>query len=475
MSSSSASAEQDPGRSRSTWVILAAAVAAGFVFRLYHVRDLPAWGDEYWGTIPFLRASTWREFLDAVRAMGSAQAPGFPALLYAWRRAFGDDLATLRLLSVVLGTATIPLVFAFGHRCFDRWAGLVAAWALAFSPMHHWYSQSVRPYVLTMLLATLSLYTLVRAVREGGWPFWTTCPFANTLMVWTHWMALFVVACEGVYLLSLLPKRPPEHRRVVFAWAAIQLLLLLPCALYLLRYPPENLGFAKPLPMDVIVSSLLGEAVPGFTSTFLGFKGAWLPPRVEPVGPLLGIVCLLSALFLAASLAWLLQRQFSRTRSDCTPVGGLLLLIVLLPTATLAILNHLTGTLFLLARYVLFAVPAKCAALGGWIATRRNAVVRSGLISLLLLSLLVQGAFLVREPTRTDWRRAAEHIREHASSDDLVAVDSILYAKILAYHMPDRERPLVAANNLQCLVDLCALHLAQHETEPVFGPVDRSV
>jgi hypothetical protein len=83
----------------------------------------------------------------------------------------GPD-ATLRLLSVVLGTATIPALAWTTSAFLPAGAVLATTAALAVSPFHLWYSQEVRPYVLLVLIAILLMGAYLRALasnRAGAW------------------------------------------------------------------------------------------------------------------------------------------------------------------------------------------------------------------------------------------------------------------------------------------------------------------
>ena len=94
--------------------------------------------------------------------------PGYYLLLHLWTRLFGPGVGSVRLLSVLIGTATVPLLYLAGKRLPDRrgpllylagkrllgrsGALLVAVALLALSPFHIYYSQEVRMYGLVTLL-----------------------------------------------------------------------------------------------------------------------------------------------------------------------------------------------------------------------------------------------------------------------------------------------------------------------------------
>lgn len=63
-----------------------------------------------------------------------------------------------RWLSVILGIATVLLVFVWAHRLMNRWAAFIAAILLATFPMHVQHSHFATVDVPLTLLTTLTLY-----------------------------------------------------------------------------------------------------------------------------------------------------------------------------------------------------------------------------------------------------------------------------------------------------------------------------
>ena len=79
--------------------------------------------------------------------------PLYYALLHGWTAILGTGPAALRLLSVVVGVLTIPLLYLVARRMFTRRVALLATFLLTISPLHVYYSQEVRMYGLVALLS----------------------------------------------------------------------------------------------------------------------------------------------------------------------------------------------------------------------------------------------------------------------------------------------------------------------------------
>jgi mannosyltransferase len=85
--------------------------------------------------------------------------PLYYTLLNLWMR-LGDSAATVRLLSAVLGTLTIPVIFLLGRRLAGPRVGLLAALVLAVSPFHVRFAQEARMYAMLALLAAAAMTCL---------------------------------------------------------------------------------------------------------------------------------------------------------------------------------------------------------------------------------------------------------------------------------------------------------------------------
>jgi mannosyltransferase len=153
-------------------------------------------------------------FSDLVHAIPRSEStpPLYYGLAWLWGKGFGTGEAGLRSLSAVVGTATVPIVWAAARELISARAALVAAALATVSPTLVWYSQEARAYVLLVLLGALSFWFFVRARRDGrprdvaGWG------VASALALLTHYFAVFLIAPEAIGLWLVVPR---ERRRAL--------------------------------------------------------------------------------------------------------------------------------------------------------------------------------------------------------------------------------------------------------------------
>ena len=93
--------------------------------------------------------------------------PLYYLLLHYWIAHFGDTPYYVRLLSVLFGVATIPIIYLIGKRMSGVMMGLAAAVLLALSPFNIYFAQETRMYTLLTFNAAVAIYALVRLLTDS--------------------------------------------------------------------------------------------------------------------------------------------------------------------------------------------------------------------------------------------------------------------------------------------------------------------
>jgi hypothetical protein len=152
--------------------------------------------------------------------------------------AFGESAWALRLPAAVLGTLSIPAIYAFGRRIAPPTESFLAAAFLAASYHHVWFSQNARGYtgllIGTVLASSLFLQLLAaNRIRPGlvlGYA------LISALTVWTHMTAVVTVLAHAfIWLVISLqqPRHPLQPGRI-----AILIALALSGLFSLILYAP---------------------------------------------------------------------------------------------------------------------------------------------------------------------------------------------------------------------------------------------
>ncbi len=93
--------------------------------------------------------------------------PLYYLLLHYWIALTGDTPYNLRLLSVLFGAGTIPMIYLIGKRLSGAVVGLAAAVFLALSPFNLYFAQETRMYTLLTFNAAVAIYALVRLLTDS--------------------------------------------------------------------------------------------------------------------------------------------------------------------------------------------------------------------------------------------------------------------------------------------------------------------
>jgi mannosyltransferase len=93
--------------------------------------------------------------------------PLYYLLLHYWIALNGDTPYYVRLLSVLFGAGTIPIIYLIGKRMSGVVMGLVAAVLLALSLFNIYFAQETRMYTLLTFNAAVAIYALVRLLTDA--------------------------------------------------------------------------------------------------------------------------------------------------------------------------------------------------------------------------------------------------------------------------------------------------------------------
>jgi 4-amino-4-deoxy-L-arabinose transferase-like glycosyltransferase len=346
--------------------------------------------------------------------------------LLAWASAqVGDPTLWVRGPSLVLGTATVPLVYALGRRTVGVRAALVGAAIAAFSPFAVFYSIEARAYATLGFLSALStLLLLIALERRRAWP-WVAFGAACVAVLYTHYAGVFVVAAQGLWALSA---HRAQWRRLGLVYAAVALAYAPWIPSYLVqRVDSAAVRIEALYPLD------LESALHALIELFAGWP--LVPLRELPGQPAVAVLC---AGLLVAALAAIAQR--ARTHRTARPRDAgfsspvALLIVLALATPVGALLYSLGPTSIYAPRNLIPSMPALFL-LAGALVTRPVTPWR-GILTLLVLGPVLFGAVqaLDSEVRRAPFRSAAELIDDQARPGDVVA-----YRPLLAV---DRPSPL---------------------------------
>lgn len=399
-------------------------VVVGTALRLFQLGKESLWIDEAL-SITFATERTLRYLVIELPQL-DPHPPLYYVLLYGWLRLpFVNQTETMvRLFSVLLGIATIPILYAIGRRVFDRWAGGVAALFFAVSPFQIWYAQEARMYTLFVFLTVASFFALLKVLDERSILWATAYVLAAVLLGYTHVFGAFVLAAQAIYLLWQGAFGTSSRVSLLEASALIGtvLLLLLPWEYLLI----ERVLF----PTREVAEQTTWIQAPGVYSlwqvfTLSAFGYAYVdvysslsaPPGVIVFIP----VAVFATVWLASLATGRTNRELLRKLRTSNPAVVLLLLWLLTPVVLPFIVSVTAMPIFAM-RYIIVAAPAIFLLLAGSVRFISYSTGRNLLVAVLIIGMLVPLPGYYANDQKSEWRDATQYLETNGDSDDLIFV-----------------------------------------------------
>lgn len=352
----------------------------------------------------------YRHSFGAVLTTVHTGAENSPPLFFllAWASAkLGDPTVWLRLPSLVLGTATVPVVYAIGRETIGRACGLIAAAVMALTPFAVYYGIEARPYATMTLFVALATLALLRAVRTGSAGWWVLYVLSSTAAAYSHYTSIFVLGVQALWSLWV---RRAQIRAALIANVSI-LVLYLPWLPHLRGKSLSVIGQLYPLGAHRVLTDLLRP--------FPGHPGA--PLRAIPTLAGLSVV---AAGALAGFIFLLFGRRETTADGSARGPGFRLLAALALATPIGLLLYSLLVTDLWLPRGLSASLPAVALMFGALLASLPRFV--AVCVAVALIATLGLGTLRSFDPAyaRGPYRTIAEYLDQTAQPNDPVVVVS---------------------------------------------------
>ena len=201
-------------RSYTHFIVIAVCLGFVFVTGVIQLKSNPLGSDD-WNSVKHLfnrhldPPFTVSETIDSVIRRSPDHGPLYFAMLNIWREFSGNDLFTLRLLSVFFGLLALASVYRLSLLICDKETALVAMFIAAFLSFFIYYTRVARMYSLMPLLSAWviwSYWRILSSPRSVRWWHWPLLTISAAAIVYVHYFGVFVLAAIGIYHLILAPK-----------------------------------------------------------------------------------------------------------------------------------------------------------------------------------------------------------------------------------------------------------------------------
>ena len=399
--------------SGSAWSIVAFTIVA-FLLRVFLIGTPPLWRDEAFSAVAARLPVV--AMLDGIR---HDSAPPLSFLLLKVVRVLSESEGSLRMVSVLAGTAMVPVAAALGRRMGGARAAVFAAATMALMPAYIVQARDLRMYALASALVLASCLSLWRALEHSSRSRLLVLSACVAMAVYTQYFAVLAIGAQLVVAAAVLRPPRPALVRAGLATAA-GMATLIP---WLIAAIPQFQHAGAPFWITAPDFNTI-------TDLFATFVGGYR--RYGPLGELLTnlrMVATAGAAVGALAAAVQVVRNPGARRALAYPAGGALLALAVL------LLVSLWRPLYD-ARYAAVVwvplVPVVGAGLG-WLSSRLRPT-GAVLAAASLLALGVCGVVLGPNTGNDDLRPAVAGLAGRVQPGDFVAVDGALHYFTVMYY-----------------------------------------
>jgi mannosyltransferase len=363
-------------------------LAAALRFGTLDIQSV--WLDES-STIVLVR----RSFTGMFSHLNNEETPPlYFVLVWMWTKVLGTGVLGFRSLSALLGTITIPVMYAVGRRISPR-VGLWAAALTCVNPAMYYFSQEARCYALLILLSTAAFLFWMRALQDGDRRSLILWTVMSALALLTHYYAFFIFVPEAALLLRRMGLR---RMLAPLAMESLTGLALLPLALW------QHSTYAN-VGESTSTASRAAETVKQFL--------------VGLYGPLELYSAAFTGIIAAVVIAHLWGRGGTRTRGLMREMGFVAAVALLLPLVLPLI--HVAGSSYEGRHLISAWIPcALLVAMGLGVGRDHRLTVSLGLALIATSLAVIAGINALPEYQRENWRGVASTLGSRRGSGVLV-------------------------------------------------------
>lgn len=185
----------------SRWLILSIILLVGLGLRLMFLGSKSFWFDEAYGlwVVQLGQDLYWKGELDRYAP------PLFYLILRFWSR-FALSEIWLRLLAVIPGVLSIPLVYLVSKEWLEEETSLFAAMLVAVSPLLVWYSQELRSYSLLSFLFLLMIWATSRFLKKPSFVWCSLVSITLILALYTHYVSIVMIFFQVLLVIAYKPR-----------------------------------------------------------------------------------------------------------------------------------------------------------------------------------------------------------------------------------------------------------------------------
>jgi len=207
-----------------------------------------------------------------------------------WQALFGQSEFALRMSSVMFSLLTICLLYLLAQFLFNTKTAQIAAFLLAISPFHIYYSQELRPYAIVCFFTLLCVYSLSQILNNNKNRWWFIYSISSIISIYFLYINLFCLIAFLLFLIYRIKK--VDIKKFIIAHSVI-LILLIPALLII--YHNLVFMFTHNIPVETNEFPVWSEGKVGIENLvfmFKNFSGGYYLDYFSLAGKSITFICL---------------------------------------------------------------------------------------------------------------------------------------------------------------------------------------
>lgn len=334
-------------------LLLVFIIGLGFLIRVYKLGIHDLWHDE---AVSYMLIKFF-SLNQKLYMLTSPHPPLYQVFLAAWMYLVGETEYALRLMSVIFGLISIALTYKLGNLYGGKKTGVAGAFLMAVSPMHIWYSQEARAYVMLSTLILASMCAFLELLIKNKSPHFKYFTIFSILSVYTHYFSLIVLLSGIIILIFKMPRSLLRGWFYSYAIIFISFLPILPIFLSQLKDRGTFFWIPVPTPYSIFTT---------FANITLGYN----------MDKFSGIIMVCLCLYLC--ILGLVRLKAERM------VTSIFWTLILLPIASVFFVSKLYAPVYI-DKYLLSIAPLYYILIAGGLITIKNIIVRRAIFSFMCI------------------------------------------------------------------------------------------
>lgn len=388
--------------------ILLILIFVSAILRLYKLDRQSPWGDELFTLINSSSDKSFSEIFEILKT--DVHPPLYYYIIHFFNIIFGDSSFIARFVSVIFGIAGLFSVYYLSKELFNKKVGLIAVALLSINYFHIYYSQEARMYSMLFFTTTLSFLYLVKFIKKPSLKTALLHGFFASLMVYTHFFALFTLFSQYLVLLYFIIKPFQVTQKKFFLYSllsgVVTLILYIP-ALIIFFQASKRTSFWIAAPETDVYTTMFKE--------FFGFS------EIAIFIALITILFFLLKLFERKEITQLTINPIKEKQVFSFFVLFIWIVITLLIPFILSYVN----LPIIVSRYFINVLPALIIIIASGLYYIKNDIVKSILIlSFIGFSFtdLVAVKDYYKKITKTQYREVSEFVmKNHKDNEKIIS------------------------------------------------------